>query len=210
MKWNESWNEMRHEMKWYEMNHELRIWNQVKLRSSQLRTEAWKIRDFNGVWIPWPWPREVTAPTPCWIFQASKIQYVHNCKDHSSTSWKCKISAWLSRWFSRCQGQLVFPVSVLNFSGQLRFHVFLCWICRPPVKLALEQGRIFKLIFTLSGATTVPCFYAEFFRGNYGSLFFVLNLSASCKISAGTKPDFQADFHVVRGNYGFLFLWWIF
>ena len=46
-------------MKWY-MNwiiYELRIWNQVKLRSSQLwtqflqlRREAWKFQDFNGIW----------------------------------------------------------------------------------------------------------------------------------------------------------------
>ena len=43
----------------YQMDHicELRIWNQVKLWSSQLwtqflqlRREAWKIQDFNGVW----------------------------------------------------------------------------------------------------------------------------------------------------------------
>ena len=43
----------------YEMDHiyELRIWNQVKLWSSQLwtqflqlRKEAWIIQDFNGVW----------------------------------------------------------------------------------------------------------------------------------------------------------------
>ena len=45
--WNGIWNE----------SYELRIWNQVKLWSSQLRTqflqlrrEAWKIQDFNGVW----------------------------------------------------------------------------------------------------------------------------------------------------------------
>ena len=42
-------------MKW--IIYELRIWNQVKLWSSQswtqflqLRKEAWKIQDFNGVW----------------------------------------------------------------------------------------------------------------------------------------------------------------
>ena len=42
-------------MKW--IIYELRIWNQVKLWSSQLWTqflqlcrEAWKIQDFNGVW----------------------------------------------------------------------------------------------------------------------------------------------------------------
>ena len=42
-------------MKW--IIYELRIWNQVKLWSSQLwtqflqlRREAWKIQDFNGVW----------------------------------------------------------------------------------------------------------------------------------------------------------------
>ena len=42
-------------MKW--ITYELRIWNQVKLWSSQLwaqflqlRREAWKIQDFNGVW----------------------------------------------------------------------------------------------------------------------------------------------------------------
>ena len=127
-------------------------------------------------------------------------------------------------------GQLLFPVSMLNF---FRANTVPCFYAeffsllyaiakitfitariKAPlhenVKLALEQSQIFKLIFTLSGATTVPCFYAEFFRGNYGCLFFVLNLSASCKISAGTKADFQADFHVVRDNYGSLFLWWIF
>ena len=45
--WNGIWNE----------SYELRIWNQVKPWSSQLRTqflqlrrEAWKIQDFNGVW----------------------------------------------------------------------------------------------------------------------------------------------------------------
>ena len=46
-------------MKWYMkwIIYELRIWNQVKLWSSQLweqflqlRREAWKIQDFNGVW----------------------------------------------------------------------------------------------------------------------------------------------------------------
>ena len=46
-------------MKWYMkwIINELRIWNQVKLWSSQLwtqflqlRKEAWKIQDFNGVW----------------------------------------------------------------------------------------------------------------------------------------------------------------
>ena len=46
-------------MKWYMkwIIYELRIWNQVTLRSSQLwtqflqlRKEAWKIQDFNGVW----------------------------------------------------------------------------------------------------------------------------------------------------------------
>ena len=44
-------------MKW--IIYELRIWNQVKLWSSQLwlpflqlRKEAWKIQDFNGVWTP--------------------------------------------------------------------------------------------------------------------------------------------------------------
>ena len=42
-------------MKW--IIYELQIWNQVKLWSSQLwtqflqlRREAWKIQDFNGVW----------------------------------------------------------------------------------------------------------------------------------------------------------------
>ena len=42
-------------MKW--IIYELRIWNQVKLWSSQLwtqflqlRKEAWKFQDFNGVW----------------------------------------------------------------------------------------------------------------------------------------------------------------
>ena len=42
-------------MKW--IIYELRIWNQVKLWSSQLwtqflqlRREAWKIQEFNGVW----------------------------------------------------------------------------------------------------------------------------------------------------------------
>ena len=48
-----------HMMKWYMkwIIYELRIWNQVKLWSSQvwaqflqLRREAWKIQDFNGVW----------------------------------------------------------------------------------------------------------------------------------------------------------------
>ena len=46
-------------MKWYMkwIIYDLRIWNQVKLWSSQLwtqflqlRREAWKIQDFNGVW----------------------------------------------------------------------------------------------------------------------------------------------------------------
>ena len=46
MKWHTKW-----------IIHELRIWNQVKLWSSQLwtqflqlRKETWKIQDFNGVW----------------------------------------------------------------------------------------------------------------------------------------------------------------
>ena len=46
-------------MKWYMkwIIYEMRIWKQVKLWSSQLwaqflqlRREAWKIQDFNGVW----------------------------------------------------------------------------------------------------------------------------------------------------------------
>ena len=53
-------------MKWYMkwIIYELRIWNQVKLWSSQLwaqflqlRREAWKIQDFNGVWT-----RDVAIP----------------------------------------------------------------------------------------------------------------------------------------------------
>ena len=53
-------------MKWYMkwIIYELRMWNQVKLWSSQLwtqflqlRREAWKIQDFNGVWT-----RELAIP----------------------------------------------------------------------------------------------------------------------------------------------------
>ena len=56
-------------MKWYMkwIIYELQIWNQVKLWSSQLwmqflqlRREAWKIQDFNGVWT-----RDLAIPVRC-------------------------------------------------------------------------------------------------------------------------------------------------
>ena len=59
-KFNQTWqNTYIPMMKWYMkwIIYELRIWNQVKLWSSQLwtqflqlRREAWKIQDFDGVW----------------------------------------------------------------------------------------------------------------------------------------------------------------
>ena len=74
-------------MKWYMkwIIYELRIWNQVKLWSSQLwaqflqlRREAWKIQDFNRVW----------TLLKSWLFQASLRNCkncAHNCEDHSFT-----------------------------------------------------------------------------------------------------------------------------
>ena len=102
-------------MKW--IIYELRIWNQVKLWSSQLwalflqlRREAWKIQDFNGVWtrdfaIPVRRSNQLSyeatdvgswsfvgsnspVPLKSWIFQASLRNCkncAHNCEDHSFT-----------------------------------------------------------------------------------------------------------------------------
>ena len=88
-------------MKWYMkwIIYELRIWNQVKLWSSQLwtqfsqlRREAWKIQDFNGVWTrsfhTGIARSRVQTPLKSWIFQASLRNCencVHNCEDHSFT-----------------------------------------------------------------------------------------------------------------------------
>ena len=78
--WNGIWNE----------SYELRIWNQVKLWSSQLRTqflqlrrEAWKIQDFNGVWT-----RDLAIP----VRRSNQLSYeatdvgslslIHSWRDH--------------------------------------------------------------------------------------------------------------------------------
>ena len=90
-------------MKWYMkwIIYELRIWNQVKLWSSQLwtqflqlRKEAWKIHNFNdprsyerNFWVMNAISR-VQTPLKSWIFQASLRNCkncVHNCEYHSFT-----------------------------------------------------------------------------------------------------------------------------
>ena len=77
-------------MKWWYMKciiYKLRIWNQVKLWSSQLWTqflrlgkEAWKIQDFNGVWT-----RDLAIP----VQRSNQLSYeatdVGSCQDHSFT-----------------------------------------------------------------------------------------------------------------------------
>ena len=76
-------------LKWYMkcILYELRIWNQVKLWSSQLwtqflrlRKEAWKIKDFNGVWT-----RDLAIP----VQRSNQLSYeatdVGRREDHSFT-----------------------------------------------------------------------------------------------------------------------------
>ena len=74
-------------MKWYMkwIIYELRIWNQVKLWSSQLwtqffqlqffqlRREAWKIQDFNGVQTPFQTPS--TGFKPRWSPEIFRLLY---------------------------------------------------------------------------------------------------------------------------------------
>ena len=82
-----------------------KLWSsQLWTQFLQLRIEAWKIEDFNGVWtrdlaIPVPnWAMKpltlgaghsrVQTPLKSWIFQASIRNCkncVHNCEDHSLT-----------------------------------------------------------------------------------------------------------------------------
>ena len=81
-------------MKW--IIYELRIRNQVKLWSShlwtqflQLRKEAWKIKELNGVWtrdlaIPVRRSNQLSYETTdvgSWSFVCKNC--LHNCKDHS-------------------------------------------------------------------------------------------------------------------------------
>ena len=71
----------------YEMDHnlyELRIWNQVKLWSSQLwtqflqlREEAWKFQDFNGVW---------TRDLAILVRRSNQLSYMYEATDVRSWS----------------------------------------------------------------------------------------------------------------------------
>ena len=69
-------------MKW--IIYELRIWNQVKLWSSQLwtqflqlRKEAWKIQDFNGVW---------TRDLAILVRRSNQLSYMYEATDVRSWS----------------------------------------------------------------------------------------------------------------------------
>ena len=99
-------------MKWYMkwIIYELRIWNQVKLWSSQLwtqliqlRREAWKIQDFNGVWT-----RDLAIP----VRRSNQLSY--EATDVGSWSF---VGSNGPGFRSRVQVTGSNPVEVLNFSG---------------------------------------------------------------------------------------------
>ena len=79
-------------MKWYMkwIIYELRIWNQVKLWSSQLweqflqlRREAWKIQDFNGVWT-----RDLAIP----VRRSNQLSYeATDVGSHKTATWNHQI-----------------------------------------------------------------------------------------------------------------------
>ena len=90
-------------MKW--IIYELRIWNQVKLWSSQLwtqflqlRKEAWEIQDFNGVWT-----RDLAIP----VRRSNQLNYeATNVRNWSFVcSQQCSREEWINddisfhRWF---------------------------------------------------------------------------------------------------------------
>ena len=94
-------------MKW--IIYELRIWNQVKLWSSQLwtqflqlRREAWKIQDFNRVWT-----RDLAIP----VRRSNQLSY----EATDVESWSFVGSNDPVRNESMMNGSN--PVEVLNFSG---------------------------------------------------------------------------------------------
>ena len=79
-------------MKWYMkwIIYELRIWNQVKLWPSQLwaqflqlRREAWKIQDFNGVWT-----RDLAIPAR----RSNQLSY--KATDVGSLPWGMIMNQW--------------------------------------------------------------------------------------------------------------------
>ena len=66
------------------------LWTQFK----QLRTEAWKSQDFNGVWTRDLAMSRVQTPLKSWLFQASIcncLNCVHYYDDHSSLDFKSAV-----------------------------------------------------------------------------------------------------------------------
>ena len=121
-------------MKW--IIYELWIWNQVKLWSSQLwtqflqlRKEAWKIQDFNGVWT-----RDLTVPVRhsnqlsyeatdvgSWSFVGSNVPV----RNESTMKWYIKwiiydhSFTWCSIFIKKSQKKATFEFSQAQHGGRL-------------------------------------------------------------------------------------------
>ena len=169
-------------MKW--IIYELRIWNQVKLWSSklwtqflQLRREAWKNQDFNGVWtrdlaIPvrrsnqlsyeatdvgsWSSWSRVQTPLKSWIFQASLRNCkncVHNCEDHSFT--------WYALFFSTitCQKRWDFSLEKYTSLCPLMYKIGnQIFSFRSLVVIALAKSFIQQnVLMKLEVKSTIQC-----------------------------------------------------